>query len=254
METLTKPAELNRDTVQTLDEIRAGADNPLFGAAPAAAEELFGRHIQPLLEGSGMPGLQVMHYGWFLRELARLWRKKTGRDLAFHLELCIRKWLNLGLESNTVQFLVCEAHQRLKAVAASATVTEGGEMMPPDRRRLTAVDRAASRYARTLRQRTNPCPADGNGTSQIANFRRALERTELRAEQVRQVLLSLDVPPSQYVAYRNFGLHLDKLIRDHSGETLRTLAASAVARWTCYGLQSDVLSAICVQVFGLVLP
>jgi len=118
METLTKPAELNRDTVQTLDEIRAGADNPLYGAGPDVAEELFGRHIRPLLDASGMSGLQVMHYGWFLRELARLWRTRTGRDLAFNLEMCIRKWLNLGLETNTVQFLVTEIHLRLKAAAA----------------------------------------------------------------------------------------------------------------------------------------
>ena len=118
METLTKPVELNRDTVQTLDEIRAGAENALYGATPADAEYKFKRFVLPLLEGSGMPGLHVMHYGWFLRELARLWRTRTGRDLAFNLEMCIRKWLNLGLETNTVQFLVTEIHLRLKAAAA----------------------------------------------------------------------------------------------------------------------------------------
>jgi hypothetical protein len=61
-----------------------------------------------------MPVLQVMHYQWFLRELARLWRTRKGRDLAFHLELIIRKWVSLGLEPRTLQFLICEAHQRLK--------------------------------------------------------------------------------------------------------------------------------------------
>jgi hypothetical protein len=55
-----------------------------------------------------------MHYRWYLRELARHWRSRKGRDLAFHLELCVRKWVNLGLEPRTLQFLICEAHQRLK--------------------------------------------------------------------------------------------------------------------------------------------
>ena len=114
MESLFEPVELNRETTQMLDQIRSGAENALYGATSAAAETNLNRLVLPLVEGSGMPNLQVMHYRWFLRELARLWRTRNGRDLAFHLELCIRKWVNLGLEPRTLQFLVCEAHQRLK--------------------------------------------------------------------------------------------------------------------------------------------
>ncbi len=115
MEDLAKPVALNHEMVETLDQIRAGAENALHGANPAQAEELFKKHLAPMVVGSGMPVLQVMHYQWFLRELARLWRTRKGRDLAFHLELTIRKWVNLGLEPRTIQFLICEAHQRLKA-------------------------------------------------------------------------------------------------------------------------------------------
>jgi hypothetical protein len=114
MEDLMKPVALNAEMVQTLDQIRAGAENALYGASPAQAQELFKKHLASLIVGSGMPVLQVMHYQWFLRELARLWRTRKGRDLAFHLELTIRKWVNLGLEPRTLQFLICEAHQRLK--------------------------------------------------------------------------------------------------------------------------------------------
>ncbi len=114
MESLTKPVALNRDVAKVLDEIRAGADNALYGAGPGEAEELFAKHVVSLVEGAGLPVLQTMHYRWFLRELARLWRTRTGRDLAFHLELCIRKWVGLGLEPKTLQFLVCESYERLK--------------------------------------------------------------------------------------------------------------------------------------------
>ncbi len=123
MDVLNKPLKLSRSATQTLDEIRAGADNPLYGATTAVTEDLFKRSIIPLLEGAGMSALQRMHYGWFLRELARLWRTKTGRDLAFHLELCMRKWLGFGLEKNTVQFLVSEIHLRLKSQAASGALS-----------------------------------------------------------------------------------------------------------------------------------
>ena len=114
MESLMKPVTLTQDVTRVLDEIRAGAENALYGAGPDKAEELFAKHIVSLVEGAGLPVLQTMHYRWFLRELARLWRTRKGRDLAFHLELCIRKWVGLGLEPRTLQFLVCEAHERLK--------------------------------------------------------------------------------------------------------------------------------------------
>jgi hypothetical protein len=116
MESLLKPVTLSPDVVLVLEEIRSGAENAMYGAVPAASEELFHRHVESLIEGAGLPVLQVIHYRWFLRELARLWRTRKGRDLAFHLELCIRKWVGLGLEPRTLQFLVCEAHQRLKAL------------------------------------------------------------------------------------------------------------------------------------------
>ena len=114
MESLLKPMKLSPDFNRVLEEIRDGAENALYGAVPAASEELFQRHVESLIEGAGLPSLQVIHYRWYLREIARLWRTRRDRDLAFHLELCIRKWVNLGLEPRTLQFLICEAHQRLK--------------------------------------------------------------------------------------------------------------------------------------------
>jgi hypothetical protein len=121
MESLLEPVELNRETTQALDEIRSGAANDLYGAASADAEEKVNRYVLPLIEGSGLPNLHVMHYRWYLRELARHWRTRKGRDLAFHLELCIRKWVGLGLEPRTLQFLICEAHERLKAANSGSS-------------------------------------------------------------------------------------------------------------------------------------
>ena len=127
-------------------------------------------------------------------------------------------------------------------------------MMPRDTRRRVGVDRATRRYENAVRQGSIPCRADGTSAGQTYNYRTAAERSELRFMQVKQVLMSHGVPPIQFVPYRNFALHLDKLFREHSGETLRLHAASAVEYWSAYGLRSEVLSGICVQVFGLTLP
>jgi len=53
------------------------------------------------------------------------------------------------------------------------------------------------------------------------------------------------------VLYRNFGLHVDKLCRDYSGESLRLMVETAITRWTSYGCNPDVLRAICRLVFRL---
>ena len=115
MESLFKPMKLSPEVNRVLEEFRKGAENALYCAEPAAADKLFHEHVESLIEGAGLTSMQVIHYRWFLREVARLWRTRQGRDLAFHLELCLRKWKNLGLEPRTLQFLICECHERLKA-------------------------------------------------------------------------------------------------------------------------------------------
>ena len=126
MESLLKPMRMSPDFNRVLEEVRSGAENALYGAGVAASDELFHTHVESLIAGAGLPSLQVIHYRWFLREIARLWRTRQGRDLAFHLELCLRKWVNLGLEPRTLQFLICEAHTRLKGLKpqAAAKVAE----------------------------------------------------------------------------------------------------------------------------------
>ncbi len=141
---------------RVLDEIRAGARNALYGAGPEVSEELFAKHVASLIEGAGLPALQTMHYRWFLRELARLWRTRTGHDLAFHLELCIRKWDGLGLEMRTLQVLVCEAHQRLKGWHQTRTGSVASGSVPGPAETETTVRNATS--ARSISEGT-PLPA-----------------------------------------------------------------------------------------------
>ena len=124
-------------------------------------------------------------------------------------------------------------------------------MIPSDKRRLLSVDRAIKRYASTLRQGKNPCRADGNPVGQMDNYRDAIERVELRYSQVRQLLMGKGVPTIHFSFCRSFGLYVDKLCRDHAGETPRSGIAAAIQRWTRCGCNPEVLTEICRQVFRL---
>jgi hypothetical protein len=123
--------------------------------------------------------------------------------------------------------------------------------MPPERFRHIAVEVAWTRYESSLRQGVAPCRADGDSADQVSNYRDAAERAEMRYTQVKEVLNDLGVSPSQFVAFRGFGLHADKLFREYSGETLRARILDAIQRWTCYGCRPEVLKEICKQVFKL---
>ena len=127
-------------------------------------------------------------------------------------------------------------------------------MKPTDKRSIISVDCAVRRYAGSVRQGSVPCRADGNAEGQAANYREAAERAELRAEQVRKVIMNHGVSLIQFMTYRNFGLHVDKLFRDYSGESLRLMVTTAIERWASYGCNPEILRAISVQVFGLTLP
>ncbi len=124
-------------------------------------------------------------------------------------------------------------------------------MMPNDKRSAFSVARATRRYAGSVRQGSVPCRADGDSGSQTNNYRDAAERSELRYEQVKKVLCDLGVPTIQFVTYRGFSLHVDKLFRDYEGETLRARVLDAMLRWQCYGCDPKVLEEICRTVFNL---
>jgi hypothetical protein len=59
------------------------------------------------------------------------------------------------------------------------------------------------------------------------------------------------VPLIQFMLYRNFGLHVDKLFREYSGESLRLMATDAIERWSGYGCKAGVLAEMCLRVFAL---
>lgn len=124
-----RQTRLSRDFISALDRIRGAEENPLLGLPPDSAETLVRRLILPLLQQAGLPRLTILHYSWFLRELARLWRTLPGPDLAFHLELAVRKWTGYGLEPSTLQLLICEILNRLPSALQTSSA-----QTPPDSR------------------------------------------------------------------------------------------------------------------------
>uniref|UniRef100_A0A7C4CA46 Uncharacterized protein n=1 Tax=candidate division WOR-3 bacterium TaxID=2052148 RepID=A0A7C4CA46_UNCW3 len=114
MDHITRPLRPGRAFLAALDRIRAGALNPRLGKPAQTLRAELETLAAPLLARAGLSTLTTLHYRWFLREISRLWSTQTGPDLAFHLELAVRKWTGLGLDPAILQALVCTISRRRK--------------------------------------------------------------------------------------------------------------------------------------------
>ena len=114
MDFVAKPISLKQETRAMLEDLRHTQDPTIcYGLSPDDAQQLIKSITEPMFEGAALPLVILSEYRWYVRELGRLFRTKYGYALAFQLELVLRKWKTLGLESGSLQFLVCEIYRQL---------------------------------------------------------------------------------------------------------------------------------------------
>ena len=71
-----------------------------------------------MIGGAALPPLTLQQLRWFVRDLSGVFRTRYGYALAFQLRLMLRKWAALGLEPNTMQYLLCEICRQLNRTPA----------------------------------------------------------------------------------------------------------------------------------------
>ena len=109
--------ELLPDTQKILDRIRHRSKVVSVYEMPSDLAEAAVWEIgRVLVENQRLPMAQANTYRWFLRELSRLLRTKTGWDLALELEICLRKWAAYRLDPVMLQALLRECFIRLDAM------------------------------------------------------------------------------------------------------------------------------------------
>ena len=131
--------ELDGETRQLLARIRSGTEALLLDDVDSdLAEQAVWELGRPLLDAARISGLACDQYRWFLRELAGLLRTRLGWDLAFELELLLRKWVGYGLELGLLQALIRQCYSGLIAPPPrmNPQITQitpiGSEREPPE--------------------------------------------------------------------------------------------------------------------------
>jgi hypothetical protein len=111
--------ELNQETRDLLDRVRHKRKCLSLYDMPADLAEAAVWEIgKVLLDHQKLPLVQYNTYRWYLRELSKLLRTKTGWDLGLELELCLRKWVGFCLDPAMLQALLRECYGRIGAMTA----------------------------------------------------------------------------------------------------------------------------------------
>lgn len=109
--------ELEPETRAVLDRIRHSSKVLSIFEMPADLAEAAVWEIgRALVDNQHLPMIQQHSYRWFLREVAKLLRTKTGWDLALELEIALRKWVGYKVDSLLTQALLRECCERIAAM------------------------------------------------------------------------------------------------------------------------------------------
>ena len=109
--------ELDERTRVLLDRVRhSTATLSVYEMPPDLAEAAVWEIGKIVLEDRHLPLVQYNTYRWYLREMSKLLRIKTGWSLALELEICLRKWVGYQLELGLLQVLLCECCDRIAAM------------------------------------------------------------------------------------------------------------------------------------------
>ena len=115
MDTFAKPVRMSPEMNRLLEALRStDQPYPVYQQPAETVDEQVCAIGKSLVTDANLEFIKRNTYMWYVRELARLLRTRYGRDLAFHLELVMRKWQALGLAPSIMQIITCEIHNRLK--------------------------------------------------------------------------------------------------------------------------------------------
>jgi hypothetical protein len=99
--------ELEPETKAMLDGLRSMAGLlPVYDLESTLVEQAVAAAGLPIVTEAGVRMVTFNQFRWFLRELARVFRTKMGWDLAFEMEVLLRKWHGYGLDPHLMQLVV----------------------------------------------------------------------------------------------------------------------------------------------------
>ncbi len=245
-----RPLLLTTETQAVLSRIRAdGWTLLVFGMSPGEAWRLVKARVERRIQRAGVAVQRVNVYRRYVYELVKAFRTEAGEPLAQAIELVIRKWVNLGLESGLLQGLLGDCFLRFEQNGyAKPTVTPlvGGKKRGPKARRLPCRS-----YEKALKKGRASRARSGTVEEQAAKQKAGSAQAAEIADKLRPVLAARAIPGGQFVAYFAFAQRLGRLSRNYTAKSLAMAASDLIDLYEAKSLDGDTLRAIAATAFGV---
>jgi hypothetical protein len=241
---------LTAETQAILARLRAyGWTLCVFGMSPGEAWRLVKARVERRIQDAGVAVQNVNVYRRCVHELVKAFRTETGEPLAQAIELVIRKWVNLGLESELLQGLLGDCFLRFEQngyANPSVTPPAGGKKRGPKARRLPRRS-----YERALKKGRASRARSGTVEDQAARQKAGSAHAAEIADKLRLILAARAIPGAQFVSYFAFAQGLGRLSRNYTAKSLAMAASDLVDLYEAKSLDGDALRAIAASVFGV---
>jgi hypothetical protein len=241
-----RPIELTAEARDVLAFIRR-TEFPLsvYGRSAARVEPMIREQVDQRISRFGVPVHEVNIYRRYVTEMLKAFRTETGEPLAAALELCVRKWSNLGLAPDLLQQLLCDCHQKFHAV---------GHQLPK-RKPIAPGPRLRGRRRRTYAQALSKGRVSRSRSTtaeeQVASHAKGIAQNRDISRKLAVLLRDRSIPGEQFIRYNAFAQKLGSLTRKHGGKTLQLAAADLVDYYETKSLDGGTLRAIAATVFEI---
>jgi hypothetical protein len=243
-----RPIELTAETRNVLDFIRR-TEFPLsvYGRSAGRVWPMVRGQVSKRISSFGVPVHEVNMYKRYVAELLKAFRTETGEPPAAALELCVRKWSNLGLAPELLQQLLCDCHQKFHAVGHQT----------PKRKPLVPESKSKPRrwkrrtYAQALEQGRVSRSGTATTEEQSASHARGIAQDRDISRKLAPLLNDRDIPGEQFIRYNAFAQKLGRLARKYGGKSLQMAASDLIDLYEAKSLDHDVLIAIALSLFDI---
>ncbi len=245
-----KALPLSAETQAIMIRIRTcGWTLCVFGMSRGEAWRLVKARVERRIMDAGVAILEVNVYRRYVHELVKAFRTETGEPLAQAIELVIRKWVNLGLESGLLQGLLGDCFLRFEQngyANPAVTLPARGKKRGPKARRLPRRS-----YEQALKKGRASRARHGKVEDQAARQKAGSAEAAVIADRLRPVLTARAIPGAQFISYFAFAQRLGRLSRNYSAKSLAMAAADLIDLYEAKSLDGDTLRAIAVTLFGV---
>jgi hypothetical protein len=221
----------------------------VYGRSAARVWPMLREQVNRRISRFGVPVHEINIYRRYTAEMLKAFRTETGEPLAAALELCVRKWADLGLAAELLQQILCDCHQKFHACGHQlprrkplVSKKKPGPGLRRKRKRTYAQALSKGRVSRSLTATVE---------DQSARHAKGIAQNKEISRRLALLLAARRIPGQEFIRYNAFAQKLGRLSRTYADKSLQMAAADLIDLYEAKSLDGDTLRAIAAALFSV---